>query len=147
MPKTEAEIARPYQLELDKARRELLEQKQTSIKELNKFADALEEKDTFYTAQIEEMREAVQTMSPDKVAALEKGRDEAAQKHRQAILDLRREMAYHQATKEQLDAANGTISTMNGSIANYKLEIAELEKKIPTANAPGRTRTRRSRRS
>ena len=146
MPKTEAEIARPYQLELDKARRELLEQTQTSIRELRKFDDALKEKDAFYIAQIEEMKDTIQALGPEMVAILEKESSELIEQLRIMRSGFDAEIKAHTKTEDKLKECLDQLIAADEVRIDLQLEIEELKKKIPMPNAPGRPRTRRSQR-
>ena len=144
--KTEAEIARPYQEALDESRRELLEQKQTSIKELHKFDDALKEKDAFYIAQIEEMKDALRDLDPEKITELEKNLDEQIEQLRIMRSALGEEIRDHRKTEDKLKECLDQLLAADEVRIEMRTEIEELKKKIPTPNAPGRPRTRRSQR-
>ena len=146
MPKTEAEIALSFQVELDKTRTDLLNEQRASAK----LAKTLEEKDMFYTMQIEEMREAIQELSPDKFAAMKKKLSETTTLHGNLLTDFEKEVADHQDVEEQLTAANATIATVQLSLGRAEAEVKRVQGQLDDLNGVGdskRPRMRRSRRT
>lgn len=146
MPKTEAEIARPYQQALDKARTELNDAKKEAAKALEEASKAAAKEKEFFLEQIEEMKEAIQAMGPDVIVTLKKELAEVREHHGQLLTELEKKVSDHQHTESKLKDCLDQLLAADEVRIDLQLKIAELEKQIPSANAPGRPRTRRSQR-
>lgn len=146
MPKTEAEIARPYQIALDKARTELADERKKYVKEIKEVREAQEKEKELFLSQAHEMKGAIQSL-PEEVKKLKEELAEVREHHGQLLTDLDKEVTDHKHTEDKLKGCLDQLLAVDEVRIDMQNTIEELKKQIPTGNEPGRPRLRRSRRS
>lgn len=152
MPKSEAEIIRPLQVELDKARTALIHTRRRLTKEIKEVLEAKDAEKELFLVQTHEMKSAIQSM-PEEIKRLKEVLSEVREHHGQLLTDLEKEVGDHKHTEDklkgcldQLLAADQTRIELQESLRIARERVDELEAREIPDPVPGKPRHRRSRR-
>lgn len=150
--RTEAEIIRPFQLELDKTRTALANTRREFTKETQKILKDKDAEKEFFLAQTHEMKTTIQSL-PIEIEKLKGELSEVREHHGQLLTDLEKEVSDHKHTEDklkgcldQLLAADQVRIELQESLRVARERVDELEAREIPDPKPGKPRNRRSRR-